>query len=176
MYILLALIYFLIKYYNFKDELLYNLVKLRKYYWNGGTMEKNIHTINGIKVKENYYKVNEKGEVINLKGQSLGSVNSSGLIYVKLQLEDGKYKTFIRSRIIAEYFLDNYSEDLLVYHLNNNRTDDSKENLILRSKNNPLVKVLSKEEQKMKIENQILKYKNAIKKLKKQLESLEEEA
>lgn len=44
---------------------------------------------------------------------------------------DGKRSTFLAHRLVAKYFIDNYSEDKVVHHIDGNPYNNSVENLMV---------------------------------------------
>ncbi|MGL5719146.1 hypothetical protein [Cetobacterium sp.] len=73
--------------------------------------------------------VGDNGSLYNKSGKELGSINGSGYITVRLKMADGTNKTFKRNRIVAETFLEDYQENLLVDHINGIKIDDRVKNI-----------------------------------------------
>lgn len=106
------------------------------------------------------YQVSSHGRVKSLIGQEklLQPFKSAkGYLSVKLSKknqEKGKYisKAFRVHRLVAEYFCENYAENIEVHHKNRNRQDNRAENLICLTKKEhaELHKKLMQQEQEEK--------------------------
>lgn len=88
---------------------------------------------------EDLYEVSIYGEVRNIKNKNIikGDINSTG--YRRVQMcRDGKVKKVFVHRLVAETFLNNYCEDLIVNHKDGNKLNNNISNLewITRSENN----------------------------------------
>lgn len=81
-----------------------------------------------IKGYEGIYKISNKGRVKNKKGELLNSSSSNGYQYIGLNKE-GKRKNKCVHRLVAQAFIDNYSENLDVNHKDFNRSNNNVENL-----------------------------------------------
>lgn len=76
--------------------------------------------------KDTRYKISNTGKIIGVKGKELSQYPKKGYLYVKMM-----GKTCLVHRIIAETFLENWSDNLTVDHINGIRTDNRVENLQL---------------------------------------------
>lgn len=74
--------------------------------------------------KDNRYKISSTGKIMGVKGKELSQYEKNGYCYVKMLK-----KTTLVHRVVAETFLDNWSEDLTVDHINGIRNDNRVENL-----------------------------------------------
>ena len=84
-----------------------------------------------IKGFEEKYKINKQGEVYsNITGKMLKPIIKKGYCrYVLHTCNNKKCKYKFGHRLVAEAFLEDYSDDLQVDHINNIRTDNRVENL-----------------------------------------------
>jgi hypothetical protein len=82
------------------------------------------------------YAVNDSGDVFSLKfgkcKKLKPALNGKGYHIVVL-CKDGKMKTHKVHRLVAQAFLDDYSKDLQVDHIDNNRINNKLENLRMLS-------------------------------------------
>lgn len=83
-----------------------------------------------IKGLENYYKVSDTGKVFSLRTNKLMKPFSSRFGYrrVTLQVGDGKVKRSIH-RLVAEAFIPNPENKPQVHHLDNDPSNNHKDNL-----------------------------------------------
>jgi hypothetical protein len=86
--------------------------------------------MNWIKIDDYDYSINELGEIkIDKSGKIMKNhLNNRGYYSVSLS-KNGKKKNFLLHRLLAKYFLENYSEDLYVDHIDKNRQNNNLENL-----------------------------------------------
>lgn len=82
-----------------------------------------------IKGYEGYYKASNLGRIKNSKGKILKQYkNHKGYLILQLS-KDGKSKTFIVHRLIAQAFIPNEENKEQVNHINCNKEDNNIENL-----------------------------------------------
>lgn len=79
--------------------------------------------------------VNAKGELRkkSTKLPKTPQYDQFGYQYIMLKGEDSSYKSYRVHRLIAQAFLDNYAEELVVDHINGIRDDNRVENLAMKT-------------------------------------------
>ena len=79
--------------------------------------------------------VNSKGEVRKKSTKLLKTpqYDQFGYLYISTKTPEGKQKSFRVHRLVAQAFLPNYSEELVVDHINGVRDDNRLENLAMKT-------------------------------------------
>ncbi len=89
----------------------------------------------------NKYKISNFGKIVNTKTNYQLSISDNKIGYVRVALSsNNKMKKFLLHRLVAEYFLDNFLDELVVHHIDSNPFNNRFDNLdcITQKKNNKL--------------------------------------
>lgn len=77
------------------------------------------------------YTIDEYGNIINIKTnrKMKKHLHSKGYFDIELRGNNGERKKFLVHRLVAKHFLPDYSDDITIDHLDNNRQNNFYKNL-----------------------------------------------
>lgn len=88
--------------------------------------------------KETDYYISKDGKVYSKKRKELKEISYSilsGYKCVKIFIKGKRYNKYIH-RLVTECFIENYNDDLVIKHIDNNKLNNSVDNLSIVSKSN----------------------------------------
>ena len=108
---------------------------------------------------ENLYKISNYGDILSLRNNKILKHNNNGIGYFVVQLcKDGKRKSYLIHRLVAEHFVDNPHNLSEVNHKDENKENNCVDNLEwCKHKYNMNYKQLQKRQQISREYNRLLK-------------------
>lgn len=81
-----------------------------------------------MKYKDTQYEITTDGKVLNGKGNEISKYNLNGYVYTTLSIK-GKRKQIGVHRLVAEVYMENFTDSCVITHINGNKSDNRLENL-----------------------------------------------